>query len=121
MLDATRLWVYGKLQCPHHSKALPGQLLDLSQEHRPVTTCRALGKVVLVVLLLSCVLVLFCWVHRAELPEKLPLGHLLLPLGHWLLLLGHLLLSGSDILFTVMDGLCTLAAVLWFSGHSIGI
>lgn len=94
-----------------NSKALPGQLLDLSQEHSPLTTCTcgALGKLVLVllVLLLSSVLVLFCWVHRAELQEKLPLG--------------HLLLSGSDILFTVMDGLCSLAAVLWFSGHPIGI
>lgn len=78
-------------------QALPGQLLDLSQEHSPTTTCRAPGKLVLVVLLLSSVLVLFCWVHRAERQERLPPG--------------HLLLSGLDIPFTVMGGLCSLAVL----------
>jgi hypothetical protein len=55
-------------------------------------------------------LVLFCWVHRAELQERLPLGH-------WLLPLGSLLLPG----FTVMGRLCSLAALLWLSGHPISI
>lgn len=61
------------------------------------TTCRAPGKLVLVVLLLSSVLMLFCWVHRAERQERLPPG--------------HLLLSGLDIPFTVMGGLCSLAVL----------
>ena len=99
MLDAARLRVYGKLQRSHHSKALPGQLLDPSQEHSPTTTCRApgTGVQVLLLLLLSSALVLFCWVHRAELQERRPLGH-------WLL-------SGLDVPFTVMGGWCSRAAL----------
>lgn len=48
----------------------------------------------------------FFWVYRAELQEKLPLSH-------WLL-------SRLDISFTVMGGLCSLVNH-WLSGYLIGI
>lgn len=76
--------------------SLPGQLLDLKQEHGPATTtCGAPGNLALVALLLSSALVLLCGVHSAELREMLPPR--------------RLLLAALDVPFTMLDRLCSWA------------